>query len=58
MALFGMVKDFLTGKAGSEETHDFAEQTTVSAVKATFNMDASVTVAELSSAKYVAQKPG
>jgi len=57
MTLFGMVKDFLTGKAGSEETHDFAEQTTISGVKATFNMDVSVTMAELYSAEYVALKP-
>lgn len=57
ITLFEMVKDFLTGKAGSEETHDFAEQTTISAVRANFNMDASVTMAELSSANHVAQNP-
>ena len=57
ITLFEMVKDFLTGKAGSEETHDFAEQTTISAVKANFNMDASVTTAEQSSVNHVAQHP-
>ncbi len=57
MILLGMVKDFLAGKAGSKETHDFAEKTTISAVNATFDMDVGVTMAELSSARYVAQKP-
>ena len=55
--LFKMIKDFLAGKAPAEDTPDFANLTTVSAVKAEFDMSASVTVAAQASANYAAQTP-
>ncbi len=57
MNLFEMVKDFITGTAPKEEPHDFAKLSTISAVKAEFDMSATVVVAAQSSANYVAQAP-
>ncbi len=57
MNLFKMVKDFIAGKAPAEETHEIANRTTISAVKAEFDMNVSVTVAAQASANYAAQTP-
>ena len=55
--LFKMVKDFITGKADIEKAQNFAELTTISKVKAEFDIKARVTVAAQSFANYVAQSP-
>jgi hypothetical protein len=55
MSLFKMVKDFITGKADSEENHNFANLTTISEVKAEVDINASITSAAQSASNYVAQ---
>ena len=57
--LFAMVRDFLTGKAATdtEAAQNFADLTTISKVKAGFDVRASVTVAAQSSEDYAAQSP-
>ncbi len=57
MNLFKMVKDFITGKADIEKAQNFADLTTISKVKAEFDVKASVTVAARSSANYAVQSP-
>lgn len=56
-SLFKMVKDFITGKTDTEETRNFANLTTISEVKAEFDINASITTASQFSAKQVAQTP-
>jgi len=55
--LFKMVKDFITGKTDTEETHNFANLTTISEVKAEFDINAGITTASQFSAGQVAQTP-
>jgi hypothetical protein len=55
--LFKMVKDFIAGKANTEETNKFAHLTTISEVKAEFDIKASIATAAQSYANYVAQTP-
>lgn len=55
--LFKMVKDFITGKTDTEEARDFANLTTISEVKAEFDINASITTASQFSAGQVAQTP-
>lgn len=55
--LFKMVKDFITGKADAEETFNLANLTTISEIKAEFDINASITIAAQSSANHVAQTP-
>lgn len=57
MNLFEMIKDFITGKADTEKAQNFTDLTTISNVKAEFDIKARVTVAAQSSANYVAQSP-
>ena len=59
MNLFTMVKDFLTGNAATdtEAAQNFADLTTISKVKAEFDIKAVVTIAAQSSTKHVAQTP-
>jgi hypothetical protein len=57
MNLFKMVKDFLTGKADTEETHNFANLSTISEVKAEFDINVSITTAAQSYSNHVAQIP-
>jgi len=58
MNLFKMVKDFVTGQTDSENAQNLADLTTISKVKAEFDVRASVTVAAQSSADYATQSPG
>jgi hypothetical protein len=53
--LFKMVKDFITGKAGTEEAQNFGNLTTISGVKADVDTHASITTAAQFSAKHVAR---
>jgi hypothetical protein len=55
--LFKMVKDFVTGKANINENNKFANLTTISRIKAEFDINNSIGIAAQSSAKYVAQTP-
>ena len=55
MNLFKMVKDFIAGKASTEETNKFADLTTISEVKAEFDIKASIATAAQSYANYIAQ---
>ena len=57
--LSAMVKDFLTGAAATntEATQNFADLTTISKVKAEFDITAGVAIAAQSSTKHVAQTP-
>lgn len=57
--LFAMVKDFLTGKAATntEATQNFADLTTISEVRAEFDIKAGVTIAAESSTKHIVQTP-
>lgn len=57
MNLFKMVKDFITGKTDPEESHNFTNLTTISGVKAEFDINASITTASQFSARQVAQTP-
>jgi hypothetical protein len=57
MNLFKMVNDFLTGKADTAEADNFANLRAVSAVKAEFDINATITIATQSSANYVTQTP-
>jgi hypothetical protein len=57
MNLYKMVKDFIAGKADTEKAQNFADLTTISMVKAEFDIKARVTVAAQSSANYIAQSP-
>jgi hypothetical protein len=52
-----MVKDFITGQDDAENAQNLADLTTISTVKAEFDVRASVTVAAQSSADYAAQSP-
>jgi len=53
--LFKMVKDYITGKAGTEEIQNFGNLTTISGVKADFDSHASITTAAQFSANHVAR---
>ena len=55
--LFKMLKDFIAGKANAEETHKFAGLTTISAVKAEFDINAGAATAAQSCANTFAQMP-
>ena len=55
MNLFKMVKDFITGNPDTQETHDFANLTTISGVKAEFDINAGVATASQFSAQQVGQ---
>jgi hypothetical protein len=55
MNLFKMVKDFITGNNNPEETHNFANLTTIAEVKAEFDISANITTAAQSAANYAAQ---
>ena len=55
--LFKMVKDFITGNPDPEETHNFANLTTISKVNAEFDINVSIATASRFSAKQVAQTP-
>jgi hypothetical protein len=55
--LFKMVKDFITGKTDTEKTFNHAHLTTISEIKAEFDINASITIAAQSSANHVAQTP-
>jgi hypothetical protein len=57
MNLFKMVKDFIAGKANAGETNKFAHLTTISAVKAEFDINAGMATAAQSYANLVAQTP-
>lgn len=57
MNLFKMLKDFIAGKANIEETNKFAHLTTISAVKAEFDINAGMETAAQSYANTVAQTP-
>jgi len=57
MNLFKMVKDFITSNGDPQETHNFANLTTISEVKAEFDISANITMAAQSSANYVAPTP-
>ena len=57
MNLFKMVKDFITGNGDTQETHNFANLTTISEVKAEFDISANITMAAQSSANHVTQIP-
>jgi pyruvate-formate lyase-activating enzyme len=57
MNLFKMVKDFIAGEPNTEETSKFAHLTTISEVKAEFDIKTSVTTAGQSYANYAAQVP-
>ncbi len=57
MNLFKMVKDFIAGKANTEETNKFADLTTISEVKAEFDFKTSIARAAQSYANTVAQTP-
>jgi hypothetical protein len=53
--LFKMVKDFITGLADTEEIKNFGKLSTISEVKADFDVHASITSAAQFSANHVAQ---
>jgi len=53
--LFKMVKAFIAGKSDTEEIQNFGELSTISEVKADFDMHASITSAAKFSANHVAQ---
>ena len=53
--LFKMVKDYITGKADTEEIQNFGNLTTISGVKADFDIHASIATAAQFSANHVAQ---
>jgi hypothetical protein len=55
--LFKMVKDFTAGEVNTEETNKFAHLTTISGVKAEFDIKTSITTAAQSYANYAAQRP-
>jgi hypothetical protein len=57
MNLFKMVRDFITGQTDPENPQSLADLTTISKVKAEFDVRASVTVASTSFADYEAQSP-
>ena len=59
MNLFKMVKDFLSGNAGTdtEEVQNVADLTTISKVNAEFDIKTNVTIAAQSYAKHVVQTP-
>ena len=57
MNLFKMVNDFIAGKANTEEKNKFAHLTTISEVKAEFDLKTSIATAAQSYANYVAQTP-
>ena len=57
MNLFKMVQGFIDGEANTEETNKFAHLTTISEVKAEFDIKTSVTTAGQSYANYAAQEP-
>jgi hypothetical protein len=53
--LFKMVKDYITGKADTEEIQNFGNLTTISGVKADFDIHASITTAAQFSTNHVAR---
>ena len=53
--LFKMVKDFITGKADTEAICNFADLSTISEVKAEFDINTGVTIAAQSSANHIAE---
>jgi hypothetical protein len=53
--LFKMVKDYISGKAGTEELRKFGDLTTISGIKADFDTHASVTTAAQFSANHVSR---
>jgi len=55
--LFKMVKDFMAGNHDTDKAQNFADLTTISKVKAEFDIHAQVTVAAQSDTNYAAQKP-
>ena len=55
--LFKMVKDFITGQADPQETQKFTGLTTISEVKADFNIHTRIATAAQFSAEYVEQNP-
>jgi hypothetical protein len=57
MNLFKMVKDFITGQADAGSAQNLADLTTISTVKAEFDVRATVTVAAQSSDSYAVQSP-
>jgi hypothetical protein len=57
MNLFKMVKDFIAGKATTEEKNKFAHLTTISEVKVEFDIKTSIATAAQSYANTVAQTP-
>ena len=52
-----MVEDFIAGNNDTEKAQNFADLTTISKVKAEFDIHAQVTVAAQSDTNYAAQKP-
>lgn len=55
--LYNMVKDFITGKPATDEKVSFANLTSIKAVKAEVDINASITVAAQTSAHYATPTP-